>query len=61
MEPVLHILVCCQGHHHNGDISPDPDVMELVFVMSSSYPDVSVCVGSAKVTIIMVTSLKTWM
>jgi len=47
-EPVPHVLACCQGHHHHGDISHDPDVMEVVFMMSSSNPDVSVRVGGAK-------------
>jgi len=28
-EPVLHVLACCQGHHYNGGISHDLDVMEV--------------------------------
>jgi len=42
MEPVPHVLACCQGHHHHGDISRGPNVMEVVFVMSSSNPDMSI-------------------
>jgi len=31
MEPVPHVLACCQGHCCHGDVSCDPDVMEVVF------------------------------
>ncbi len=34
---------------------------DMVFVTSSSNPDVSVRVGGAKVIIVMVMSLETWM
>jgi len=36
IEPVPHILACCQGHHYHGGISCDPDVTEVSSMMSSS-------------------------
>jgi len=34
-KPVPHVLACCQGHCHNGGISHDLDVTEVVFMVSS--------------------------